>query len=159
MDNSKIKVRLQELGYRSTKQVTWTRKKALETINYVMDMNRQDIERIAEACQTEIDLYEAKLIAKGQEMMNANGNPRLQIQVAKEMQDITETIQKLKKQKRVNSVNIHGIFEGARILNRMFGYDITKVEIANADEEREEMEKLTVDELRALVGSIDKGGE
>ena len=159
MNDNKITLRLKEMGYKDTKKVEWTRKKALETINYVMDLNKKDLERINDACQTEIELYEVKLLQKGEEMKIAatNGNVRLQLQIAKEMQDITETIQKLKKQKRVNSTNIKGIYEGAKILNRMFGFDITKVEIAGKDEEREEMEKLTVDELKALISTNKEG--
>ena len=44
-----------------------------------------------------------------------------------------------------------GIYEGAKILNRMFGYDITKVEVSTEDTERDEMEKLSVDELKELI--------
>lgn len=44
-----------------------------------------------------------------------------------------------------------GIYEGAKILNRMFGYDITKVEINTEDNERDEMEKLTAEELKELI--------
>ena len=47
-----------------------------------------------------------------------------------------------------------GIFEGAKILNRMFGYDITKVEVRNVDEEREEMNKLTADELKKVLEQV-----
>ena len=156
MDNEKVQATLKEYGYANHKQAMWTRQKALDTINYVMDMNRADMERIAEACQTEIDLYEAKLMQKGQEMAAASkvGNQRLVMQVAKEMQDITETIQKLKKQKRTNSTNIKGIFEGAKILNRMFGFDITKVEISNSDTERDEMNKLTAEELKEILKKV-----
>ena len=38
------------------------------------------------------------------------------------------------------------------------GFDITKVEIATQDEEREEMEKLTAEELKELI-NISKKGE
>lgn len=157
MSNKKVSKRLTELGYRTHDKVIWTRQKALDTINYVMDMNRQDMERIAEACQTEIDLWEARLNSKGQEMASAIGNPSRQLQIAKEMQDITETIQKLKKQRRTNTTNIKGIFEGAKILNRMFGYDITKVEVTNKDEDKEELNKLNADELKAVLANINKG--
>lgn len=44
-----------------------------------------------------------------------------------------------------------GIFEGAKILNRMFGYDVTKVEVKNIDEDREELNKLSADELRKVI--------
>jgi len=49
-----------------------------------------------------------------------------------------------------------GIYEGAKILNRMFGYDITKVEIKQEDEERNEMDKLSVEELRQLININNK---
>lgn len=108
MENDKVKMRLQELGWRDKKKVEWTRQKALETINYVMDMNRQDMERIAEACQTEIDLYEVKLEQKGQEMAAlSQKNPMAALKIAKEMQEITEVIQKLRKQRRTSAVNVH----------------------------------------------------
>ena len=64
MTNAKVKRRLEEAGYKERKKVEWTRQKALETINYVMDLNRKDLERIDDACQTEIDLYEIKLTEK-----------------------------------------------------------------------------------------------
>lgn len=38
------------------------------------------------------------------------------------------------------------------------GFDITKVEISNVDEEREEMEKLSAEELKELI-NISKKGE
>ena len=151
MSNKKITKRLEELGYRNHDKVIWTRQKALDTINYVMDMNKQDMERIAEACQTEIDLWEVRLNQKGQEMANAIGNPSRQLHIAKEMQDITEVIQKLKKQRRTNATNIKGIFEGAKILNRMFGYDIQKVEVKQIDEDRQELNKLSAEELKAVL--------
>ena len=151
MSDTKILQRLKELGWKDKEKIEWTRQKALETINYVMDMNKQDMERIAEACQTEIDIWEARLSSKGQEMINAIDNPSKQIQIAKEMQDITELIQKLKKQRRTNSTNIKGIFEGAKILNRMFGLDITKVEVKQVDEDREELNKLSAEELKKVL--------
>lgn len=50
-----------------------------------------------------------------------------------------------------------GIYEGAKILNRMFGYDITKVEIQQEDEEREEIDKLSVEDLREILKASKKG--
>ena len=40
MNNKKIVKRLEEAGYKQEKKIMWTRQKALETINYVMDMNK-----------------------------------------------------------------------------------------------------------------------
>jgi len=158
MSNNKIIIRLKELGYKDAKKVEWTRQKALETINYVMDMNRQDMERIAEAYQTELDIYEVKLNQKKQEMTlaAAKGDAKRTLEIAGEMQDITNEMQQLRKQRRTNATNKKGIFEGAKILNRMFGYDITKVEISNQDEEKDELNKLNADELKAVLANINK---
>lgn len=40
----------------------------------------------------------------------------------------------------------------------MMGFDITKVEINQVDDEREEMEKLSAEELKELI-NISKKGE
>ena len=45
MENNKIVIRLQELGHKDIKKVEWTRKRALEEINYMLEVNRKDIER------------------------------------------------------------------------------------------------------------------
>ena len=149
MKNKKIVKRLNELKQSTEKKVEWTRKKALETINYVMDMNKKDIERINEAFNTEIDLKEAKILELGQEMAQCTSIKEL-ANLSKRMQNLTEEIAKLKKQRRTSGTNVHGIYEGAKILNRMFGYDITKVEIQQEDTERENLEQLSVEELRAI---------
>lgn len=157
MKNKKVVKRLNELKQSTEKKVEWTRKKALETINYVMDMNKKEIERINEAFNTEIDLKEVKILELGQEMAQCTSIKEL-ANLSKRMQNLTEEIAKLKKQRRTSRTNVHGIYEGAKILNRMFGYDITKVEINQVDEEREEMEKLTAEELKELI-NISKKGE
>ena len=157
MSNEKVKQKLEEYGYKDKHKVMWTRQKALETINYVMDMNKKDMERIEEAYQTEIDLLEAQLMELAQKMPQAK-TPQEAYRIGKEMQEITAEIALRKKQKRTNSTNARGIYEGAKILNRMFGFDITKVEIKTQDEEREEMEKLTAEELKELI-NISKKGE
>ena len=156
MSNPKVKQRLKELGWKDKKKVEWTRKKALETINYVMDMNKKDIERINEAFNTEIDLKEAKILELGQEMAQCTSIKEL-ASLSKRMQNLTEEIAKLKKQRRTSRTNVHGIYEGAKILNRMFGYDITKVEIQQEDTERENLEQLSVEELRAIAYASKSG--
>lgn len=150
MENERIRAKLEEYGWKDKTKVYWTRQKALETINYVMDMNRQDIERINEAYQTEIDILESKLEELARVMPTMTNKMDL-INCAREMQDITASIARIKKQRRTSSANARGIYEGAKILNRMFGFDITKVEISNTDEERDEMEKLSAEELRELI--------
>lgn len=150
MENNKIITRLKELGWKDKSKVEWTRRKALETINYVMDINKADIERINEACQNEIDILEGKILKITSSIAGCS-NMKEVVEKTKEIQDISEQIARLKKQRRVNGTNVHGIYEGAKILNRMFGFDITKVEINSEDEERKNMKALSKEELKAIA--------
>lgn len=150
LENNKIKTRLAEAGYKQEQKILWTRQKALETINYVMDMNKKDMERINQAYEDEIQLLNAQIMECSQ-TMSQEKDPRKIYQIAKQMQELTAQIALKNKQRRANSTNAKGIYEGAKILNRMFGYDITKVEINTKDEERENMKELSVEELRAIA--------
>ena len=148
MEDTKIKQRLKELGYKEKKKEEWKRKKALETINNVMEMNNQDMIRINEAYDEELGLKEKEL----QDWVELLSVDNIDVQaVQKNIKRITSEIVNLKKQRRVNSVNTKGIYEGAKILNRMFGYDITKVEVTQVDEEKENMKSLSIEELKALA--------
>lgn len=144
----KIQKRLKELGYRDAKKVQWTRQKALETINKAMEMHQQDMERIEKAYQEDLDRKDLEL----QQWVNLLSVENVDTQrVQNHINQILDEMSDLRKIRRINAVNTHGIYEGAKILNRMFGFDITKVEINPKDEEREEMEKLTADELKELI--------
>lgn len=144
----KIQKRLKELGYRDAKKVQWTRQKALETINKAMEMHQQDMERIEKAYQEDLDRKDMEL----QQWVNLLTVENVDTQrVQNHINQILDEMSDLRKIRRINAVNTHGIYEGAKILNRMFGFDITKVEINPKDEEREEMEKLTADELKELI--------
>lgn len=150
MENENIKAKLSEYGWRDKTKIYWTRQKALETINYVMDMNRKDMERIEQAYEDEIQILNAQIMECSQAMAQET-NPQKIYSIAKQIQELTAEIALRNKQRRTNSTNARGIYEGAKILNRMFGCDITKVEISNTDEEREEMEKLSAEELKELI--------
>lgn len=150
MNNKLVISRLQELRAATEKKVIWNRTRALKEINYVLEMHKKDMERIDEACQTEIDLWESKIMMLGQQMTNAK-TPRELLDISNEMREATEIIAKLKKQRRMNGTNTHGVLEAAKILNRMYGLDITKVEIKEPDSTREEAKQLSLEELKALA--------
>lgn len=104
MNDPKIKHRLEEFGYKDKTKVRWTRQKALETINYVMDMNKKDMERIELAYQTEIDLLNAQILELSQAMAQEK-NPNKVYSIAKQMQELTAEIALRNKQKRTNTTN------------------------------------------------------
>lgn len=155
MENNKIIIRLKELGWKDKTKVMWTRQKALETINKAMEMHQQDMERIEQAYQQDLDRKDYELQQWVQLLTVDNVDTK---QVQAHINKLLDEMSDLRKIRRINAVNTHGIYEGAKILNRMFGFDITKVEINQEDEERNEMEKLTAEELKQLI-SISKKGE
>ena len=150
MENNKIIIRLEQLRKDMNHKIVWNRTRALNEINYVLEMHKRDIQRIDDACQTEIDLWESKIMMLGQQMANAK-TPRELLDISNEMREATEIIAKLKKQRRMNGTNTHGVLEAAKILNRMYGLDITKVEIKESDTTREEAKQLSIEELKALA--------
>ena len=119
MENENIKAKLAEYGWRDKTKIYWTRQKALETINYVMDMNRKDMERIEQAYEDEIQILNAQIMECSQAMAQET-NPQKIYSIAKQMQELTAEIALRNKQRRTKSTNARGIYEGAKILNRMF---------------------------------------
>ena len=153
MNNKLVISRLQELRAATEKKVIWNRTRALKEINYVLEMHKKDIERIDEACQTEIDLLNLEIDKKVAQLAQIDESigRRVIIQISKEIKELNEKVAKLKKQKRMNGTNTHGILEAAKILNRMYGLDITKVEIKEPDSTREYAKQLSLEELRAIA--------
>lgn len=148
LNDTKIKLRLEELNKIKKEKIAWTRDRALNEINYVLEMNRKDIERMNEGFQTEIDIKEVELMQYAKLMATPDIDTG---KIAQKMQDITNEIALLKQKRRTSGINTAGILNAAKILNRMYGYDITKVEVNPIDEERENMEKLSVEELKAIA--------
>lgn len=153
MNNKLVISRLQELRAATEKKVIWNRTRALKEINYVLEMHKKDIERIDEACQTEIDLLNLEIDKKVAQLaqIDESVGRRVIIQISKEIKELNEKVAKLKKQKRMNGTNTKGILEASKILNRMYGLDITKVEIKEPDSTREYAKQLSLEELRAIA--------
>lgn len=155
MEKENIKARIEELRKKDIAKVEWTRQRALNEINYVLDMNKKDMERIAEAYQQDLDRKDYELQQWVQLLTVDNVDTK---HVQAHINQLLDEMSDIRKRRRVNAVNTNGILNAARTLNRMYGFDITKVEINPQDEEREEMEKLTAEELKQLI-SISKKGE
>lgn len=153
MNNKLVISRLQELRAATEKKVIWNRTRALKEINYVLEMHKKDIERIDEACQTEIDLLNLEIDKKVAQLaqIDESISRGVIIRISKEIKELNEKVAKLKKQKRMNGTNTRGILEASKILNRMYGLDITKVEIKEPDSTREYAKQLSLEELRAIA--------
>lgn len=155
LDNPKIIQRLKEMGWKEQKKVEWTRKRALETINRVIQLNNEDMERINNAYIRERQEQEAELVRLATLMTMEDIDKNA---VIEKMRQVNERIVYLDKQPRINKTNVAGILESAKVLNRMFGLDITKVEINNSDDERENMKSLSKEELKAIAYANINGG-
>lgn len=148
LNDTKIQLRLKEMGWKEQKKVEWTRKRALATINRVIELNNEDMERINNAYIRERQEAEAELVRLATLMTMEDIDKTA---VAAKMRQVNDRIAQLDKQPRMNKTNINGILESAKVLNRMFGLDITKVEINSNDEERNNMKTLSKEELKAIA--------
>ena len=155
MTNTKIAQRLQELGWKDKTEVQITRKNMLKRVDKLMTEHEKEMERIKNAYEQDKALV-MKQLSEWMSLLNMEGIDRQGVQA--KINELTKQLIDLDKVRRLNAVNTHGINECAKIINRMMGYDITKVEISNTDEEREEMEKLSAEELKELI-NISKKGE
>lgn len=127
----------------------------LKRIDKVMQKHEEEMERIQQAYDADKQRVMEELIQWKQLLNNPNVDKRM---VQANINDLTDRLIQLEKQRTLNSVNTSGILKAADRINRMMGFDITKVEITNVDEEREEMEKLSAEELKELI-NISKKGE
>ena len=84
----------------------------------------------------------------------ANPNVENKDGVQAHINELTQRLIDMDKIRTLNSVNTNGIIKAADRINRMMGFDITKVEISTQDEEREEAEKLDNEKLEVLASAI-----
>lgn len=147
-NSNKVIIRLQELRASTERKVQWTREKALRTINKIIEVSNEDMDRINQAYEEEQQMLDAKLMELAK-AITVDGVDKQGI--LNQMNSINEQMIKLRQKRRTNGTNINAILNASKILNRMMGYDITKVEIQTTDEERENMKALTKEELKALA--------
>lgn len=155
MKSTKILLRLKQLGQKDIKKVFWTRQRALEEINYMLEVNRKDMER-REKTYEQMKAQKFKDLQEWIKLKGIDGIDEKKVQ--KHIDNIIMDIQNIDLRKRADAVNNNGIINAVRTLNRQFGFDITKVEINTQDEERDNMKALSVEELKAIAyANIDKG--
>ena len=127
----------------------------LKRIDKVMQEHEQEMDRIKAAYEADKQKVMNEL-GQWMQLLNVQNIDKEGVQA--HINELSQKLIDMNKIRTLNSVNTNGILKAADRINRMMGFDITKVEIAQVDEEREEMEKLSVDELRELI-EINKKGE
>lgn len=148
MQNTKIVQRLKELGWRDKTEVFITRNKMLKRFDKIMRDNEEEMAKMKKAYETEkmMVMNELSQWMKLLDVENIN-----QKGVQAKINEFRQKLIDLDKIKVLNAVNINGAIKAGDRINRMMGYDITKVEINTVDEERENMKVLSKEELKAIA--------
>lgn len=110
LSNSKVKQRYTELLYKmrenEQKNTQWTRDQSIETLRYVIDMNRKDMERISNAFEDELEILQ-----------------KLMKEDPKKAPLYLQQILKQQKSRRASRVNNKGITDAVAELNKMQGFN------------------------------------
>lgn len=127
----------------------------LKRIDNVMQKHEEELERIQQAYQAD----KQRVMEELSQWMQVLNTPNIDTKVVQQhINELTEKLINMEKIRTLNAVNTNSILKAADRINRMMGFDITKVEITTQDDEREEMEKLSAEELKELI-NISKKGE
>lgn len=107
---SKIRQRYEELLYtmreNEQKNTMWTREESIETLRYVIDINKKDLNRIEDAAEEELELLEKQI---KEDPTNAARYVQLML--------------KHRKSRRASQVNNKGITDAVAELNKMQGFN------------------------------------
>lgn len=110
LKNKKVRKRYDELLNKIRKEETektlWTREQSIETLRYVIDVNRKDLERINKAHEEELEALQKMMLE----------NPEKAPQYLRD-------ILKQKKSRRASHVNNKGITDAVAELNKMQGFN------------------------------------
>lgn len=125
-----------------------TRQKMLKRIDKVMEEHEKEMERIKNAYEKDKVLI-MKELSQWMNLLSVENVDKDGVQM--KINQLTKQLIDLDKKRILNAVNTNGILKAADRINRMMGYDITKVEINTVDEERENMRTLSKEELKAIA--------
>ncbi len=84
----------------------WTREQSIETLRYVIDINKKDLDRINKAAEEELELLQ-----------------RLMLEDPERAQQYVREILKQRKARRASQVNNKGITDAVAELNKMQGFN------------------------------------
>ena len=108
--NNKVRKRYDELLNKmreeETKKTMWTREQSIETLRYVIDVNKKDLERINKAFEEELEALQ-KLMQEDPEKAPL----------------YLQQILRQRKSRRASKVNNQGIIDAVAELNKMQGFN------------------------------------
>lgn len=110
LKNEKVKQRYEELlntmRENEQKNTMWTREESIETLRYVIDINKKDLNRIEDAAEEELELLQKQI----------EENPD-------KAAVLVQLMLKQRKSRRASQVNNKGITDAVAELNKMQGFN------------------------------------
>jgi phage terminase small subunit len=110
LKNDKVKTRYEQLlnkmREKEQEKTMWTREQSIETLRYVIDVNKKDLERINKAYEEELELLQKMMIEDPERA------PRYLREIIKQ-----------RKLRRASKVNNQGIIDAVAELNKMQGFN------------------------------------
>lgn len=110
LKHNKVKTRYQEvlnkMRENEQKNTLWTREQSIETLRYVIDVNKKDLDRINDAHEEELEMLHEMMVKDPEEA------PKYLKQILKQ-----------RKSRRASQVNNKGITDAVSELNKMQGFN------------------------------------
>lgn len=97
---------LSQIREREQKKTIWTREESIETLKYIIEINKRDLERIQKAMDDELEFLQQQLIEQPERVV-----------------ELVEQLIKKRKSRVASQVNNKGIIEAVAELNRMQGFN------------------------------------
>ena len=97
---------LTEFQEKEKVKTEWTREQAIETLRFVVDTNKRDLQRINKAADEELEILQEKILRE-----------------PKKAAKLVQELIRKRKQRRATAVNNEGIIKAAAVLNQMHGYN------------------------------------
>lgn len=110
LKHNKVKERyeqlLNDMREKEQEKTMWTREQSIETLRYVIDVNKKDLERINKAFEEELEVLQ-----------------KLMQEEPEKAPQYLEQILKQRKLRRASKVNNQGIIDAVAELNKMQGFN------------------------------------
>lgn len=146
MKNKDVQAKIIELRKEEEKNIQWNKKIATEKLLNLLELNKKSLQEIEETYEQEIYRIEQEISELKNEYEITNN-----IETKKKLDKLLTRKFEISIKPRVNIVNSNTILNIIKELNKMYGLYNVKKEIQLQDEERENLQSLSIDELKEIA--------
>ena len=146
MKNKDVQAKIIELRKEEEKNIQWNKKIATEKLLNLLELNKKWLQEIEETYEQEIYRIEQEISELKNEYEITNN-----IETKKKLDKLLTRKFEISIKPRVNIVNSNTILNIIKELNKMYGLYNVKKEIQLQDEERENLQSLSIDELKEIA--------